>query len=152
LQLIADSVVSGQRTTRQLQLQFSPGVARIFTVRHYESKTAIFSPNHGQLTPDRSQTLTNERLSDIAIQRELGSLPGWSRRGDVITKTFQFRNFLTGIDFVNAVAKAAEAADHHPDIDIRYTKIICSLSTHSAGGITQKDLDLAKKIERAQEE
>jgi len=95
--------------------------------------------------------MPTERLSDIAIQRELGTLPGWSRRGDVITKTFQFREFLTGIDFVNAVAKAAEAADHHPDIDIRYTKITFALSTHSAGGITQKDLDLAKKIESAGE-
>jgi 4a-hydroxytetrahydrobiopterin dehydratase len=92
-----------------------------------------------------------ERLSDIAIQRELGNLTGWSRRGDAITKTFQFRNFLTGIGFVSAVAKAAEAADHHPDIDIRYTKVTCTLSTHSAGGITQKDLDLARKIDLAQE-
>jgi 4a-hydroxytetrahydrobiopterin dehydratase len=92
-----------------------------------------------------------ERLSDISIQRELGNLPGWSRRGDVITKTFQFREFLTGIDFVVAVAKAADGADHHPDIDIRYTKVICSLSTHSAGGITQQDLDMAKKIEAAQQ-
>src|SRR4051812_29908362 len=99
----------------------------------------------------RSETMT-ERLSDIAIQRELGSLPGWSRRGDAITKTYQFRNFLSGIDFVSAVAKAAEAADHHPDIDIRYTKIVCTLSTHSAGGITQKDLDLARKIETVQEQ
>ena len=90
-----------------------------------------------------------ERLSDIAIQRELGNLPGWSRRGEVITKTFQFRDFLTGIDFVSAVAKAADAADHHPDIDIRYTKVTCALSTHSAGGITQKDLDMARKIDRA---
>ena len=88
-----------------------------------------------------------ERLSDIAIQRKLGSLPGWSRRGDVITKTYQFKAFLTGIGFVDAIAKAAEAADHHPDIDIRYTKIVCSLSTHSAGGITQKDLDMARQIE-----
>lgn len=95
--------------------------------------------------------MPTERLSDIAIQRELGSLPGWSRRGDVITKTYQFRTFGAAIEFVNAVAKAAEAADHHPDIDIRYTKVTCSLSTHSAGGITQKDLDLAKKIERVQE-
>lgn len=92
-----------------------------------------------------------ERLSDIAIQRELGSLPGWSRRGEVITKTFQFRSFLTGIDFVAGVAKAAETADHHPDIDIRYTKIVCTLSTHSAGGITQKDLDMARQIDRVQE-
>ena len=92
-----------------------------------------------------------ERLSDIAIQRELGNLTGWSRRGDAITKTFQFRNFLSGIGFVSAVAKAAEAADHHPDIDIRYTKVTCTLSTHSAGGITQKDLDMARKIDLAQE-
>ena len=92
-----------------------------------------------------------ERLSDIAIQRELGTLPGWSRKGDLITKTFQFREFLTGIDFVTAVARAAETADHHPDIDIRYTKIVFTLSTHSAGGITQKDLDMAKQIERVQE-
>jgi len=92
-----------------------------------------------------------ERLSDIAIQRELGTLPGWSRRGDLITKTYQFRTFLNGIDFVTAIAKAAEAADHHPDIDIRYTKIVCSLSTHSAGGITQKDLEMARQIDRAQE-
>ena len=92
-----------------------------------------------------------ERLSDIAIQRELGNLTGWSRRGDAITKTFQFRNFLTGIGFVSAVAKAADAADHHPDIDIRYTKVTCTLSTHSAGGITQKDLDMARKIDLAQE-
>ncbi|MFL5636056.1 MAG: 4a-hydroxytetrahydrobiopterin dehydratase [Gemmatimonadaceae bacterium] len=92
-----------------------------------------------------------ERLSDIAIQRDLGNLSGWSRRGDVITKTFQFRNFLTGIDFVTAIAKVAEAADHHPDIDIRYTKVTCTLSTHSAGGITQKDLDMAREIDRAQE-
>ena len=93
-----------------------------------------------------------ERLSDIAVQRGLGNLPGWSRRGDLITKTYQFRTFLSGIDFVVAVAKAAEAVDHHPDIDIRYTKIVCSLSTHSAGGITQKDLDLAGKIEELKEE
>jgi 4a-hydroxytetrahydrobiopterin dehydratase len=92
-----------------------------------------------------------EKLSDISIQRELGTLPGWSRKGDVITKTFQFRDFLTGIAFVSAVAKAADTADHHPDIDIRYTKVICTLSTHSAGGITQKDLDMARKIESAHE-
>src|SRR5207237_9292129 len=101
--------------------------------------------------PALSNKSMAERLSDIAIQRELGTLPGWSRRADVITKTFQFRSFLTGIDFVAAIAKAAEAADHHPDIDIRYTKIICTLSTHSAGGITQKDLDMARHIDRVHE-
>jgi 4a-hydroxytetrahydrobiopterin dehydratase len=101
--------------------------------------------------PDWSKQQMAERLSDIAIQRELGNLPGWSRRGDVITKTFQFKEFPTGITFVNGVAKAAQAADHHPDIDIRFTKITCALSTHSAGGITQSDLDMAKQIERVYE-
>ena len=91
---------------------------------------------------------SRERLSDIAIQRELGRLPGWTRRGDALVKTYQFPTFLDGIAFVQRVATAAEAADHHPDLDIRYTRIVCSLSTHSAGGITQHDLDLASEIER----
>jgi len=90
-------------------------------------------------------------LSDIAIQRELGSLSGWARRGTAIVKTYQFNTFPDGIAFVARVAEAAEAAGHHPDIDIRYTKIICSLSTHDSGGITQKDLDLARAMDAVQE-
>ena len=91
----------------------------------------------------------SELLSDIVIHRELGKLSGWSRRGGSVVKTFQFRAFLEGIAFVGRVATAAESIDHHPDIDIRYTKITCALSTHSAGGITQLDLDLAGKIDAA---
>lgn len=87
------------------------------------------------------------RLSDLEIQRALGSLPGWARRGDVLTKSFAFASFLDGISFVQRVARAADAADHHPDIDIRYTKVICTLSTHDAGGITANDLALAATIE-----
>ena len=86
-------------------------------------------------------------LSDIAIQRELGNLNGWARRGGAIVKAYQFKTFPEGIAFINRVAAAAEAAQHHPDIDIRYTKIICSLSTHDSGGITQKDLDLAREMD-----
>jgi 4a-hydroxytetrahydrobiopterin dehydratase len=88
------------------------------------------------------------RLSDIDIQRELGRLNGWSRRGDALVKTYQFPTFRAGIEFVTRVARSADAADHHPDIDIRYTKVTCTLSTHSAGGITAKDLALAAEIER----
>lgn len=88
-----------------------------------------------------------ELLSDIAIQRELGNLSGWSRRGESLTRTYQFRNFASAMEFVNRVADAAERADHHPDIDIRYSKVTLVLSTHSAGGITQNDLDLAKAID-----
>lgn len=92
-----------------------------------------------------------EILSDIAIQRELGSLNGWTRRGGAIVKTYQFKTFPDGIAFIGRVAEVAEAANHHPDIDIRYTKIICSLSTHDSGGITQKDLDLARAMDGVQE-
>ena len=88
------------------------------------------------------------RLSDLEIQRALGGLPGWARRGTVLTKTYTFPRFADGIAFVNTVATAADAMDHHPDLDIRYTKITATLSTHSAGGITQLDLTLAQQIER----
>jgi 4a-hydroxytetrahydrobiopterin dehydratase len=87
------------------------------------------------------------RLSDLEIQRALGSLPGWSRRGEVLSKTFTWKTFGEGIAFVTRVARAADAADHHPDIDIRYTKVTCALTTHDAGGITAADLALAGTIE-----
>ncbi|HYD53184.1 MAG TPA: 4a-hydroxytetrahydrobiopterin dehydratase [Gemmatimonadaceae bacterium] len=86
-------------------------------------------------------------LSDLEIQRALGALPGWSRRGDALARTFTFPTFSQGIAFVGRVAALADAMDHHPDIDIRYTKVAIALSTHSAGGITELDLDLARKIE-----
>jgi len=86
-------------------------------------------------------------LSDIEIQRELGSLPGWARRADVLTRQYSFRNFSESMAFVNKVADSAEAANHHPDIDIRYSKVTLTLSTHDSGGITQKDIDLARAID-----
>ena len=88
-------------------------------------------------------------LSDLEIRRALGSLPGWTRKGAALSKTYSFARFADGIAFVNTVAPIADAMDHHPDIDIRYTDVTFSLSTHSAGGITQMDLDLAGKIEGA---
>lgn len=89
------------------------------------------------------------KLSDLEIQRALGRLPGWARRGDALTKTYTFSTFADGIAFVTRVAKVADARDHHPDIDIRYTKITCLLTTHDAGGVTDSDLRLAEEIEKA---
>lgn len=89
-----------------------------------------------------------ELLSDIEVQRELGGLQGWSRRGDAIVRTYQFRNFVQAMDFVNRVARLAESAQHHPDIDVRYSKVTLSLSTHDAGGITSNDLSLARAIDK----
>ena len=88
-------------------------------------------------------------LPDPQIEARLGSLDGWSRSGDEIVKTYELPTFMDAIMFVNRVAEAAEAADHHPDIDIRYRKVRVALSTHSEGGITDKDFDLAEQIETA---
>jgi 4a-hydroxytetrahydrobiopterin dehydratase len=90
-----------------------------------------------------------QKLSDVEIQRELGGLSGWSRRGESVVKTFAFDRFADGIAFVDRVAATADAMDHHPDIDIRYTKVTLSLSTHDAGGVTKSDLELAKRIEES---
>ena len=86
-------------------------------------------------------------LSDIEIQRALGALPGWSRKGDTLTKSYHFATFPAGIAFIARVAEIAESIAHHPDIDIRYTRVAFVLTTHDAGGITAKDLELAKAIE-----
>jgi 4a-hydroxytetrahydrobiopterin dehydratase len=88
-----------------------------------------------------------QKLSDLEIQRALGGLNGWSRRGDALMKTFAFTRFADGIAFVDRIAVAADRMNHHPDIDIRYTKIAISLSTHDAGGVTENDIKLAKEID-----
>jgi 4a-hydroxytetrahydrobiopterin dehydratase len=87
------------------------------------------------------------KLSDVEIHRALGALTGWSRRGNALVKTFSFQRFADGIAFVNRVARIADDMDHHPDIDIRYTKVTITLSTHDAGGVTQTDFRLAERIE-----
>ena len=89
------------------------------------------------------------KLSDLEIRRAMSALPGWARKGDVLTKTYSFARFSDGIRFVDQVAEVADKMDHHPDIDVRYTKITFSLSTHDVGGITQNDIDLAAAIEKA---
>jgi 4a-hydroxytetrahydrobiopterin dehydratase len=77
------------------------------------------------------------------IEAFLEAHPEWGRSGDEIRRTFDFDDFNEAIGFVNRVAMAAEKAGHHPDIDVRWNKVTLTLSTHSEGGITAKDLDLA---------
>ena len=67
---------------------------------------------------------------------------------DAISRTFEFPAFMDGIAFVQRVAEAAERADHHPDVDIRWRKVTCALSTHDRGGVTELDIDLARKMNR----
>jgi 4a-hydroxytetrahydrobiopterin dehydratase len=73
-------------------------------------------------------------------------VPGWERQGDEIRRTFSFADFAGSLAFVNQVGALAEAANHHPDVDIRYSKVTLVLTTHDAGGLTANDFDLAEKI------
>ena len=88
------------------------------------------------------------KLRTAQIKKALGSVPAWKKRGAAITRTYQFKDFPAAIRFVNAVARPAEKAWHHPDIDIRWNKVILTLTTHDAGGLTKKDFALAKKFDR----
>jgi 4a-hydroxytetrahydrobiopterin dehydratase len=86
-------------------------------------------------------------LADDRITERLAALPGWERSGDEIVKTFELPSFREAIAFVTRVADRAEAADHHPDLDVRWRTVHVTLSTHDAGGVTTKDLDLARQID-----
>ena len=84
------------------------------------------------------------KLSRTEVASKLGSIANWKENGDAISRTFTFKDFAVAMGFVNAVAAEAEKANHHPDIDIRWNKVKLKLSTHDAGGLTEKDFALAK--------
>ena len=86
-------------------------------------------------------------LSDTEAKAALGSLPGWELAGAEIVKEYKFADFAAALAFVNRLAERAEAANHHPDIDIRWNKVRLALATHSEGGLTKNDFDLAGEIE-----
>ena len=88
----------------------------------------------------------NTVLSASEIDQALEKLPGWRRQGKAIERVFQFGNFLEAMEFVNKIAVAAEAANHHPDIAISYNKVTLALVSHDAGGVTQRDIRMAGKI------
>lgn len=87
-------------------------------------------------------------LTDDQVDAALADLPGWERADGVIRRFIKFPTFLDGIDAVRRVAEHAEAEDHHPDIDIRWRTVTFALVTHSAGGITDKDVTMAGDINR----
>ena len=87
------------------------------------------------------------KLAQAEIESVLRELPGWTIRNGMLVKTFKHESFPEAIVFVNAVAHLAELADHHPDIDVRYSNITLSLVTHDEGGITPRDVDLARQVE-----
>jgi len=86
-------------------------------------------------------------LSASVIDTRLRKLNGWKREGRFITRTFEFEHFMDAIVFVNEIAEVAERQEHHPDISIRYTTVKLSIQTHSEGGVTEWDLELAKAVD-----
>lgn len=86
-------------------------------------------------------------LSDGDVKNQLSQVKGWSLKGKEITKTVENEDFVRAMEFVNSVALLAEKQNHHPDIDIRWNKVTLTLSTHSEGGLTDKDFTLAKAID-----
>ncbi|HEY8450038.1 MAG TPA: 4a-hydroxytetrahydrobiopterin dehydratase [Bacillota bacterium] len=88
------------------------------------------------------------RLSEDEIAARLAALPGWTREGNAIRRTYRLASFREALFFVNAVAALAESANHHPDIDIRYKQVTLTLTTHDAQGLTARDFDLAAAIDR----
>jgi 4a-hydroxytetrahydrobiopterin dehydratase len=88
------------------------------------------------------------KLNSVQIKAGLEKLPEWKRRRQVISRTYEFKDFPAAMRFVNAVAKCAEQAGHHPDIDIRWNRVILGLTTHDAGGLSDKDFSLARRLDR----
>lgn len=87
------------------------------------------------------------KLSDDEVRDGLTGLPGWRREGDEIVRDYELESFPAVIAFVGRIATLAEAADHHPDLDIRYNRLRVALTSHDSGGLTKRDLELATSIE-----
>ncbi len=89
-----------------------------------------------------------KKLAAVEITTALATVPEWKLSGNAIARTYQFKDFPGAILFVNAVAGLAEGAGHHPDIDIRWNRVTLVLTTHDAGGLTEKDFALAREFDR----
>lgn len=88
-----------------------------------------------------------DRIDSDTINVQMKKVPEWELEEKHIERTFEFDDFNAAIDFVNGVAEIAEEADHHPDIDIRWNKVRLTLSTHSKGGLTENDFELAQRVD-----
>mgnify|MGYP003402336269 FL=1 len=93
-----------------------------------------------------SATANAMPLTQTEIDQKIQTIPQWQQSEQTITRTFEFKNFVEAIAFVDQLVEPAEAAKHHPDLAISYNKVTVSLSSHDAGGLTDKDFALAKTI------
>jgi 4a-hydroxytetrahydrobiopterin dehydratase len=89
-----------------------------------------------------------KRLTPNQIRSVLAGISGWKKAGALIARTYVLKDFPAALKFVNAAGKIAERAQHHPDIDIRWNKVTLTLTTHDAGGLTEKDFTLARQFDQ----
>jgi 4a-hydroxytetrahydrobiopterin dehydratase len=129
--------------TIALRDRYNAAVFSAWRARDYDESVGRWT--FRKLTEDSKMA----KLSADEIAQKLKALPGWEYKDNAIVKMFRFKEFLHGIEFVQKVAEIAEAADHHPDIHINYTRVTFICSTHDAGGVTDKDFKLAENIEIA---
>ena len=114
----------------------------LVTSINYHRANALQGTSVNTIPPARNPpTQVPPRMSSPA------DAPQWQRNGEVISRTFQFKDFPAAMEFVNAVAQVAEQFQHHPDIDIRWNKVTLALTTHDAGGLTEKDFALARRCD-----
>lgn len=86
-------------------------------------------------------------LTSTEIRARLAEVPGWTRVRQTLRRTYRFKDFAAAMKFVHAVARAAEKAQHHPDIEIRWNQVTLTLTTHDAGGLTEQDFALARRCD-----
>ena len=87
-------------------------------------------------------------LQPLQIRQALGTVPQWKRVRGTLRRQFEFADFMGAMRFVQAVARLAERSAHHPDIDIRWNRVTLVLTTHDAGGLTELDFEVARKVDR----
>ena len=112
--------------------------------------SSLLTPHFFFSRDPRSASCDNSgmpKLTPIQIRQSLRHVPRWRKTGRVIRRTYEFKDFVVAMKFVNAAARAAEKACHHPDIDIRWNKVTLALTTHDQGGLTEKDFELAARFD-----
>ena len=99
------------------------------------------------MTEEAGGEVLMDTLNREQVEAALADLSDWGFEGEELVRTFRFADFVHAVDFVERLAEVAEERQHHPDIDIRYNKVTLRLTTHSAGGVTAKDVDLAEAVQ-----
>jgi 4a-hydroxytetrahydrobiopterin dehydratase len=144
--------ITGDVEVRPIGVYLESGLI-LFGIAWLWSAVTSFSLLRAAATASRS-ALENfaappvQKLAEAKIPQALASIPNWQLQDGKIARTFQFKDFPATIQFVQSVAVLAEQAWHHPDIDIRWNKVTLTLTTHDAGGLTEKDFALARQFDR----